>query len=43
MDNKIKLELEELYEVGIIIKNSLPDKNQINYQVWYSKCLVLIK
>ena len=43
MDNKIKSEIEELYEVGIIVKNSLSDKNQINYQVWYSKCLVLIK
>lgn len=43
MDNKIKSEIEELYDVGKIIKNSLLDKNQINYQVWYSKCLVLIK
>lgn len=43
MVNKIKAEIEELYDVGKIIKNSLSDKNQINYQVWYSKCLVLIK
>lgn len=43
MNENIKDEIEELCENGQIIKNSLFDKNQINYQVWYSKSLVLIK
>ena len=43
MNDNIKDEINDLCEFGKIIKNSLFDKNQINYQIWYSRSLVLIK
>ena len=43
MNDFLKNEIEQLYNDGMEIKKQLREKNQTEYQVWYSKCIILIK